>query len=148
MQENRVPKIVQELAEGVVGKIVDCGRLPDDSGFAVMTMPLPASHWLHGDPACERFVCEYEGKTITHEAPPMPYPMGTTADVRHFSMTRQEFAENIRRAGKYAIRVSTDKGKLMDFDPDAMLQNLIVGMLGYWTETGLSDDEWANPETT
>ena len=37
-------------------------------------------------------------------------------------------------------------GKEMDFDPGALLQNLVVGMLGYWTENGLSSDEWANPK--
>lgn len=31
-------------------------------------------------------------------------------------------------------------------DPDALLQNLVVGFLGYWTNDGLSSDEWANPK--
>lgn len=37
----------------------------------------------------------------------------------------------------YAIKASTSCGKNMDFDPDAMCQNLIIGMLGYWTPNGL-----------
>ncbi len=31
---------------------------------------------------------------------------------------------------------ATMKGKEQDFDPDALIQNLIVGMLGYHTPTG------------
>jgi hypothetical protein len=36
-------------------------------------------------------------------------------------------------------------GKDADFDPDALIQCLIVGFLGYYTPDGLSSDEWANP---
>ena len=57
----------------------------------------------------------------------------------------KDFAEKIRKAGKHAVRCATMRGKEMNFDPDALLQNLVVGMLGYWTEDGLSSDEWANP---
>jgi hypothetical protein len=60
-------------------------------------------------------------------------------------MTRTEFAAKIREVGKYATRCATMNGKEMDFDPDALLNNLVVGLLGYWTESGLSSDEWANP---
>ena len=52
----------------------------------------------------------------------------------------------IRLAGKYAVRCATMNGKEMDFDPDALLQNLVVGFLGYFTEDGLDhEDDWANP---
>lgn len=61
-------------------------------------------------------------------------------------MTRDDFAERIRDAGRYAVKCATMNGTEMDFDPDALLQNLVVGMLGYWTDNGLTDDEWANPE--
>jgi hypothetical protein len=126
--------MLNELAAGVGGKIDECFRLPDGSGGAVMSMPLPENHWIYGkdDPV-------HPEHGFTYYAPPMPWRMGS-ADPR-----RQEWAEKIKTAGKYAIRASTDSGKEIDFDPDAMLQNLVVGMLGYWTETGLSQDEWANP---
>ena len=55
-------------------------------------------------------------------------------------------ADRVRAAGKYAVRCATMNGKEMDFDPDALLQNLVTGFLGYHTENGLSDDEDANPE--
>ena len=33
-----------------------------------------------------------------------------------------------------------------DFDPDAMVQNFVVGMLGYHTSDALTNDEWALPD--
>ena len=91
--------------------------LPDGSAFAIMSFPLPKDHWLLA-----------EG----YNEPPMPFQRGTA------DPARQEWADKIREAGRYAIRASTMNGKEMDFDPDAMLQNLVVGMLGYWTLDGLS----------
>jgi hypothetical protein len=60
-------------------------------------------------------------------------------------MAKKDFAERIRDAGRYAIRASTMHGAEMDFDPDAMLQNLVVGMLGLNTEDGLGES-FDNPE--
>ena len=66
-------------------------------------------------------------------------PNDAGLDVEHgVTMTRQGFAEQIRRAGKYAVRATTMNGKDTDLDPDALLQNLVVGFLGYWTKDGLS----------
>jgi hypothetical protein len=50
---------------------------------------------------------------------------------------RDQTALNIRDAARYAIRASTMNGKETNFDPDALVQNLIVGFLGYWTQDGL-----------
>lgn len=102
----------------------DVTRLPDGSAFSFMSFPLPKGHWLY-----------QEGQNI----PPMGHRLGT--DSPH----RQEWAEKVRAAGKYAIRASTMNGKDMDFDPDAMLQNLVVGLLGYWTPDGLSKYPDENP---
>ena len=110
-------------------------RLPDGSGFAVISMPLPTDHWSTA-----------EGCSV----PPMPFRLGTEEDGLNILpriRTREEFAEKIRVAGRYAVRAATMNGKNMDFDPDALVQNLVVGMLGYWTPTGLSQEEWANPKT-
>ncbi len=52
--------------------------------------------------------------------------------------SRKNMETIIREAGRYAIRASTSCGKYMDFDPDALLKNLIIGMLGYYTSDGLS----------
>ena len=121
MSEN----IVRQLAKDVGGEITEMQRLPDGSGFAVMSMPLPKNHWLTA-----------EGDNV----PPMPIRMGTDDPGRSIK------SDQIRAAAKYAIRASTMNGKEIDFDPDAMVQNFVVALLGYWTPDGLSSDEWANPK--
>lgn len=62
----------------------------------------------------------------------MPMRIGTN-DPR-----RAEMKEMLQKAGRYAVRSATANGELDDFDPDALIQNLIVGMLGYNTLDGLS----------
>lgn len=120
-------ELVRKLASDLGGKIEEMRRLPDGSGFAVMSMPLPKDHWLVINP---------ENSNV----PPMPMRMGKNHP------RRKDMAGKLRDAGRYAVRCATENGKIMDFDPDALIQNLIVGMLGYWTEDGLSSDEWANPK--
>jgi hypothetical protein len=91
-------------------------RLPDGSGAFVASWPLPKDHWLYAK---------------GHNEPPMPMRKGN-------GPFRDQTALNIRDAARYAIRASTMKGKEMDFDPDALVQNMVIGMLGYWTEDGRS----------
>jgi hypothetical protein len=91
-------------------------RPPDGSGAFVASMPLPKDHWLYA-----------EG----HEESPARMRIGNGAE-------RKMMAERIRDAARYAIRASTMNGKEIDFDPDAMVQNMVVGMLGYWAEDGRS----------
>lgn len=91
-------------------------KLPDGSGFFVMSLPLPKDHWL------------YEEKV---NIPPMPFKIGTEPPGDRLRLSRK-----IAEAAKFAIRASTMNGKEMDFDPDAMVQNMIVGLLGYSTPTG------------
>lgn len=105
-------------------------KLPDGSAFAVASLPLPKDHWIYGDGTMER-----DG----FEPPPMTFRMGTD------NPQRAEMAEALLMAGRYAVRAATMKGQEPDFDPDALLQNLVVGFLGYHTPSGLTDDEWANP---
>lgn len=90
-------------------------RLPDGSGFMTASFPLPKDHWLYSDGRSE---------------PPMPMRVGVGRE-------RDELAAQIKAAARYAIRASTMCGKEKDFDPDAMVQNMVVGLLGYWTESGL-----------
>jgi hypothetical protein len=136
---------VQEIAAAVGGKIEEVGRLPDGSGFATVSMPIPKDHWL------------YQGDEVhpwgISNVPPMPFRMGSTDYVtvqiaRHTSLTlsRQEMVDRIRAAGKYAARCATMNGKHEDFDPDALLQNLVIGFLGYWTADGLSGESFGNPK--
>lgn len=132
--EQNAPKIVQDLADGIGAKIDHVsGPLPDGSGYATMSMPLPKDHWL-----------TQEG----YNTPPMPFRIGTEEDGTKLwprVANRKEAADKIRAAARYAIRASTMNGAENDFDPDAMVQNFVTGMLGYWTPNGLSsldgDDE-------
>ena len=96
-------------------------KLPDGSGFMVASCSLPSDHWIY-DADCSA-------------APPMPFRMGT-GDSR-----RKDFNKAIAAAAQYAIRASTMRGKDMDFDPDAMVQNFVVSMLGYHTPDGLCHDK-------
>ena len=98
-------------------------RLPDGSGFFTASFPLPKDHWI------------YEANT----RPPMPLRM--SPEERH------KWQDKVREAIKYAVRGATMSGKEADFDPDALVQNAIVGLFGYHTADGLSDiDPWANPK--
>src|SRR5688572_12551480 len=99
-------------------------ELPDGSAFMVASFPLPTDHWLYAD---------------GYNTPPMPLRLGTD-DPR-----RQAFNEAVRAAARYAIRASTMNGKEADFDPDAMVQNMVVGLLGYHTADGLGGEAWMDP---
>lgn len=121
------PKNVTDLIEGAGGRIESMTLLPDGHGVATASFPLPKEHWLYADDG-------------SFDAPPMPMRMGTN-DPR-----RQQFNEWVRQAAMYAVRAATMKGKESDFDPDALVQNMVVGLLGYHTPDGVCGmDAWANP---
>ena len=92
-------------------------RLQDGSGVALGSFPLPDEHWLYKEGVDE---------------PPTPFRIGTS-DPR-----RKEREKKIRAAARYAVRAATMNGRESDFDPDALVQNMIVGMLGYHTPDRLS----------
>ncbi len=102
----------------------DAVKMPDGSGFFIGSMPLPKDHWSMVD-----------GENI----PPMPMRI-TGRDPRYRS-----FKDAVRAAARYAVRTSTMNGREMDFDPDALCQNMVVGLLGYNTESGLSGESFGNP---
>lgn len=111
----------------------DVTVLPDGSGFAIVSFPLQRSHWIF-----------QKGADGFSAPPPMPFRIGV-GKAATFTLTREEFADRIWAAAKYAVCGATMHGAMNDFDPDALCQNMVVGMLGYWTNDGLSDDAWANP---
>jgi hypothetical protein len=118
---NIIPKAIKNIAKAAGGKVEDLTwPLPDGSGFVIMSTPLPKDHWL-----------TKEGYNV----PPMPFKKGTD------DPERKELIEKIKEAARYAIRSATDNGKIADFDPDAMVQNFIIGMLGYNTPDALSSIE-------
>jgi hypothetical protein len=121
---------VERLAKDLGGTIEEVGRLPDGSGFAMMSMPLPKDHWIYAKSP--------EGHSLN---PPMTFRM-PMSHPRY-----ADFVARVREAAKYAVRSATLGGTEMDFDPDALLQNLIVGLTGYATDDALShmDGDMWNP---
>lgn len=139
---------IEAIADAAGGTVKEVVILPDGSGAGTVSFPLPKDHWLY--------------RPSTFNVPPMPFRLGTD-EVFFFGVTKKlppeggtlagelrpidkrAFERAIRAAGKYAVRCATMNGTDPDFDPDALLQNLVVGMLGYWTANGFTDDTWANP---
>lgn len=82
-------------------------ELPDGSGFTTASFPLPKNHWIYdktGEPPAE-----------------FKMPDGPA---------RVQFEQIVERAARFAIKGATMSGKEMDFDPDALIQNLKVGLFG------------------
>ena len=117
MEEIKPPKIIEDMAKAVDGKVDWCVKLPDGSGAATMSFALPKDHWLYKD---------------GYNEPPMPFRRGTD------DPTRGEWEQKIREAAKYAVRCATMNGKEDDFDPDVIVGQRVIGMLGYYTVDGFT----------
>lgn len=87
-------------------------ELPDGSGVAFGSMPLPKDHWLTA-PACELW------DLIRGEMSDCPVPILT-----------RELESRVKEAARYAVRAATRCGKEMDFDPDAMVQDIVYALCG------------------
>ena len=108
----------------------------EDDGVTVIgtaSYPLPLNHWLF----VERVV-------DPSNVPPMGLRVGLAVpgDARY----RQVLKRHVTNAVRYALRCSTKNGRLYDPDPDAIVQAVIVGLLGYNTDTGLSQFAQSNPD--
>lgn len=130
---------VNQIAQACGGKVEHVGGpLPDGSGFATMSIPLPKDHWLYKD-----------GENV----PPMGLRCGQAEQLHILSsrgdgvkiVSRGELNKIVIAAARCAVRSATMNGKEMDFDPDALVQNMVVGLLGYHTKDGLSGEAWGNP---
>lgn len=120
-------EILDEIASAAGGKITEFGLLSDNSGFAVMSTPLPKDHWLTAEGFNE---------------PPAPFRMGKE------TAARRMMHEALVAAGRYAVRCATMNGTDNDFDPDALIQNLVVGFLGYHTADGTSNASYLTLDLT
>ena len=109
------------------------GFMTMNVAFAIITSDLPKDHWLYKSP-----VQMNTGGAVDYEAPPMTMLAGRNDSLR------KAMEPKVREALRYALRAATRSGREDDFDPDALEQNLIVGLFGYFTENGLSSDDWAN----
>ncbi len=83
--------------------------LPDGSAFMITSTPLPKDHWLYEEADNKLPKCILTSE-IVQDSEKLKYL--------------------IRTAGKYAIKACTNNGKDMDFDPDAMLQHLVLALMG------------------
>lgn len=101
--------------------------LSDGSGFTVVSQSLPRDHWSTA------------GESLYAGPPPMGLRTGVDAE------DHRRLVEIICAAGRYAYRASTMCGRETDLDPDALVQNFVVGLLGYHTPDGLSRDAFSNP---
>lgn len=84
--------------------------LPDGSAFGVVSFPLSKDHWLYADRAYE------DGADQPKE---LPSPI-----LNHGSR------ETVVAAARYAVRGATNCGKEPDFDPDALVQNMVYALCG------------------
>lgn len=122
-----IERAAQDIADKL-GVKMDSGStiaLPDGSGCFTASMPLSQTHWIYGD---------------GFNVPPMGMRM------RHDDRRYPAFRKAAQDAARYAVRCATMNGTAMDFDPDALVQSMLVGLFGYHTEDGLSSDAWANPD--
>ena len=118
---------IKKLIEDAGGTVEEMGALPDGSGFATASFPLPENHWLTAP-----------GNNC---APPMPLRMGTD------HMQHEDMVKAIWAAAKYALRSATMNGT-EEMDPDALCQNMVVGLIGYHTHDGTSRlEDWLNPDS-
>lgn len=137
------PQIISDLADACGGTITECvNDLGDGSGFATMSIPLPEDHWL--------YVTDEKGFT------PRPhYPMRAGGGSKARSYLSRIIAEH---GGQYGVKCATSNGRIEDFDPDALVRNIEIGLFGVFTEDGLhssdagdfsvSDAELFNPLDT
>ena len=89
-------------------------KLPDGSGFFTASLPLPTTHWLYA-PAPDGWNEERDC------AIDLPKPILTHAQ-----------REAVIAAVRYAVRGATMRGTELDFDPDALVQNAVVALCGFY----------------
>ncbi len=124
--------------------------LPDGSACFTASFPLPKTHWLYTKDAY--------GMT---PPPPMGLRCGSRSGLsEQMSKTfevldskkidtedlyRRVLSRHVANAVRYGIKVATNNGKEKDFDPDAIVQGVLVGLFGYHTTTGLTHWDGAMP---
>jgi len=100
---------ISQLKDKKKPKIESVANFPDGHTAMVVSFPLRKTHWIFQDSG----------------EPPKPLDMASTEE-------RMFLESKFKDVVKYAVKCSTMSGKYMDFDPDAMIQNFMVGMFGYY----------------
>lgn len=99
----------------------DVTILPDGSAFAVGSFPLPGDHWLYAPRS--------EWDNTRDEYAECPAPILTSAQ-----------RQAVTAAARYAIRGATMCGQEQDFDPDALVLNMVYALCGPATGLVLAAD--------
>jgi len=97
-------------------------ELPDGSGFFVSSIPLPKDHWLYA-PISDGWDNEREC------SPDTPIPV-----------LDYTYCEAVRNAVRWAVRGATMNGTIIDFDPDALVQNAVSALCVSNSEAILCED--------
>lgn len=122
----KVPGWLQRALERVGGTVetVD-GPLLDGSLVATASLPLPENHWLtredENTPPMGLRLGEADRVSLVFQREGRKIPM---------VLTRNDFEHVVYQAGRYAVRAATHHGEIRDFDPDALVQHFVVGLLG------------------
>lgn len=85
--------------------------LPDGSAVSIASFPLPKDHWLYAP--------RDEWDNVRDTFAETPHPI----------LTREQKSAVVA-AARYAVRGATMCGKNMDFDPDALVQNMVYAICG------------------
>jgi hypothetical protein len=87
-----------------------------------MSVPLPEDHWL--------YVTDADGFT-----PRAHYPMRAGSGSKARDYLSRIIAEH---GGQYGVKAATSNGRENDFDPDALVRNIEIGLFGVFTSDGLN----------
>lgn len=95
--------------------------LPDGSAFFTASSPLPGDHWLYAKGS--------DGWDRERDCnPDLPMPILT-----------HEQRGAVIAAVRYAVRAATMNGRESDFDPDALVQNAVVALCGFYGAPNLAE---------
>jgi len=145
---HQMKKQLTTLAEAHGGKVKMLDQIIPNVGSAIMSFPLSEDHWLYQRDECPN--------GVKANVPPMPFRLGISDQItiatpyRSVTLNRAQFDEAILAAAQYGVRCATYNGAEDDFDPDAMVRNVIIGMSGYYTADGFTgdseDSDWLDPQ--
>ena len=115
--EKHPVELIEDLADATGGAVTGVTALPDGTGFATLSTPLREDHWLYETDA---LAPGYSG--------PSPMPMAGNCH----DPLRLILQDHLQVAARYGVRSATSCGREDDFDPDALVRNVEIGLFGYY----------------
>lgn len=110
-------ELIEDLADATGGAVTGVTALPDGTGFATLSTPLREDHWLYETDA---LAPGYSG--------PSPMPMAGSCH----DPLRLILQDHLQVAARYGVRSATSCGREDDFDPDALVRQVEIGLFGYY----------------